>query len=48
MDAYNPWFGSLDIDIMAKSKVVSELKKYLYSQRGYDKYKGLYERKRQL
>ena len=41
VDAYNPWFGSRDIDIMAKPNVVAELRKYLYSQRGYDKYRGL-------
>ncbi len=40
VDVYNPWFGSRDIDIMAKSKVVSELKRYLYSERSYKKYKG--------
>ena len=40
VDVYNPWFGSRDIDIMAKPKAVAELKKYLYSHRSYDKYRG--------
>ncbi|MHB1471985.1 MAG: hypothetical protein ACYCSA_08995 [Thermoplasmataceae archaeon] len=40
VDAYNPWFGSRDIDIMARPKVVTELKKYLYSKKRYSKYRG--------
>ena len=41
VDAYNSWYGSRDIDIMASTKVVSELKKYLYFERGYKKYRGV-------
>jgi hypothetical protein len=41
VDAYNSWFGSRDIVLMANAKVVSELKKYLYYERKYKKDKGV-------
>jgi hypothetical protein len=41
VDPYNPRFGSRDIDLMVNAKVVSELKKYIYSERRYKKDKGL-------
>lgn len=40
VDAFNPWFGSRDIDILASSRVSKQIKNYLYMERGYTKYRN--------
>lgn len=35
VDSYNSWYGSIDIDLVTKSDVRSELKYYLRTEHGY-------------
>ncbi len=37
--AYNPWYGSVDIDLITNSRTKQSLKEHLVSTRGYDRYR---------
>lgn len=38
VDAYNPWYGSIDIDLITNSEMKSDLKYYLKRLRNYGSY----------
>ncbi|VVB85367.1 Uncharacterised protein [uncultured archaeon] len=38
VDAYNPWYGSVDIDLVTNSEMKSDLKYYLKKLRNYGSY----------
>jgi hypothetical protein len=40
VDAYNPWYGSIDIDLVTDHKTKSSLKWYLLNNRGYEHYRA--------
>ncbi len=39
VDAYNPWYGSVDIDLVTNSETKNTLKTVLKEERGYESYK---------
>jgi hypothetical protein len=39
--AYDPWFGSIDIDLITNSRTKQRLKEHLVSTRGYDRHRYL-------
>jgi hypothetical protein len=39
VDAYNPWYGSIDIDLVTNSRTKNTLKQFLKRERGYDSYR---------
>ena len=43
VDAYNPWYGSIDIDLIANSRMKNKLKFILKAERGYESHQ-IYEK----
>lgn len=39
VDAYNPWYGSVDIDLVTNSRTKNRLKRILIRRRGYESYR---------
>lgn len=39
VDAYNPWYGSVDIDLVTNSRTKNTLKQVLKRDRGYESYR---------
>jgi len=44
--AFNPWYGSIDIDLITNSRTRQSLKEHLVSTRGYDRYRSIDDSKR--
>ncbi|MCG7844197.1 MAG: hypothetical protein MIO90_02050 [Methanomassiliicoccales archaeon] len=44
--AYNPWYGSIDIDLITNSRTKQSLKEHLVSARGFDRYRTSDDTKR--
>ena len=40
VDAYNPWYGSVDIDLVTNNRTKNHLKQILFETRGYERLKS--------